>query len=404
MTAQVVGRRLLDRLDRLAQCTDGPGPGVTRLPWSEPWREAVALLVTWGASAGAAVTVDPVGNVVAELPGTDPSALPLVTGSHLDTVPGGGRLDGSYGVVAAWEVLAALEDAGTRLRHPLRAVGFANEEGVVRPPFTGSRAAAGLVGPEEMASLSPLLEQSGLPPHAGAVEGWGPAAAIVELHIEQGPVLDAGSVPIGVVTAVTAQQRGTVVVTGRANHAGTTPMGMRRDALAAAADLVGRVERLAGPGGCDVATVGRLDVHPGTPNVVPGRVEMTFDLRSADDARVGAALERLRADAADVGRPRGVHVEVFAQPVTPAVAMDPRVRHAVGKAAAALGLASRPIPSGAGHDCAILSVLGPAGMIFVPSVGGVSHHESESTPDEALVQGAAVLLQALTRLDQDTRD
>ena len=399
VTATIDPGRLLGNLDTLAGYTSTPGSGVTRLAWSEPWRAAVACLERWGAAAGAAVVMDAVGNVIAELPGADMAAPALVTGSHLDTVPSGGRLDGSYGVVAAWEVLAALQDAGMQLRHPVRAAAFVNEEGIVLPPFTGSRAVAGLIDDEELAALAPVLEQAGLPSMPASIQGWDRVAATVELHIEQGPVLDAESIPIGVVTAVTGQQRGTVVITGRTNHAGTTPMAMRRDALVPAAELVMEVEKLAGPGGCEVATVGRLVLDPGAPNVVPGRVEMSFDLRSVDDRLVLGALAKLRLAAADIARARGVEIAVVAQPATPAVVMDSFVRNTIEAAASAHGLSTRPIPSGAGHDCAIMSALGPVGMIFVPSMEGVSHHESEATPDDALVKGAALLLDTLVALD-----
>lgn len=404
VTADVDGPRLLGRIEELAKCTATPGRGVTRPAWSPAWRHAADLLVHWAETAGASCFVDGVGNVIAERPGLDSAAPALVTGSHLDTVPEGGRLDGAYGVVAAWELLAVLHDSAVHLRHPLRAVAFVNEEGVDVAPYTGSRAAAGRIGADELAGLAPILADAGLAPTPAADLAWPAVTAFVELHIEQGPVLDSEAVPIGEVSAITGQQRGNIVVTGRTNHAGTTPMDMRRDALTAAAELVLRVEALAGPDGCDVATVGRLDVHPGAGNVVPGRAAMSFDLRSVDDQRMAVAVERLRQAAAEVARARRVEVEVVPQPPVPAVAMDRRVRDAVAQAAVAAGLGCRALPSGAGHDCAILAGLGPTGMIFVPSVGGVSHHFSESTPDDALVRGAQVLLRTIQALDGGNRD
>lgn len=391
--------RLLGRIEQLASASSTPGPGVTRLAWSEEWRQAARMLTEWAEAAGARVAVDAVGNVVAERAGDVPSAPPLVTGSHLDTVPGSGRLDGAYGVAAAWEVLAALHDAGVRLRHPVRAVAFVNEEGVVAPPYTGSRAAAGrLVGPE-VDELRPILVRAGCDPAGLDAAAWKHVAATVELHVEQGPVLDHERVPIGVVTAVTGQQRGSIVVTGAANHAGTTPMLLRRDALVAAADLIHAICRLAGEGRCDVATVGRLEVEPGVANVVPGRVEMTFDLRSGDNSRLEAALAGLEQACAEVREARRVEVDVVAQARTDAIPMDPVLQDLIEESASALGLPSRRLQSGAGHDCAILAGLGPVALIFVPSIGGVSHHSSESTPDASLVDGARVLLRTVVEAD-----
>lgn len=400
MTAGIDGGRLLRRIDQLATATAGTGPGVTRLAWSAEWRRATAMLCDWAAGAGADCRVDAAGNVVAERAGWDASADPLVTGSHLDSVPGGGRLDGSYGVVAAWEVLAALGEAGSRLRHPVRAVAFANEEGVVAPPYTGSRAVAGTLDPADVASLSPILRAAGCQPDRLAGAAWPKIAAAVELHVEQGPVLDGEGVRVGVVTAVTGQQRGRIVVTGAANHAGTTPMHLRRDALVAAADLIQFLNDLPGPNGCDAATVGRLDVDPCIPNVIPGRVEMSFDLRCVDDSRMQQALARLADGCATVMDNRQIDVNLSANPATPAVAMDPCLQGLIEQSARSLGLAWKRMPSGAGHDCAILHRLGPVAMIFVPSTGGVSHHFSEATPETCLVDGARVLLHTLLETDR----
>lgn len=402
MNAAVDPDRLLSRLVDLSRISSSPPPAVTRLAWSPEWRAAVDALLAWATEAGVAAWVDPVGNVVAERPGTEPAYRPLATGSHLDTVPGGGPLDGAYGVVAAWEVLAALEEAGAELRHPVRAIAFVNEEGVVALPFTGSRAVAGLLSAGELAgSLQAALQGGGCQPAEWREAEWAEgAAAFVELHVEQGPVLDTAGAPIGVVTAVTGQQRGTIDVLGRANHAGTTPMAARHDALVAAADLVLAVRDLAGTRGCDVATVGRLEVEPGVGNVIPGRVAMSFDLRSTAAGRMDAAVEELRRRAEDIGGSRGVEVEVTPFAPTRPVPAHPAVHDAVERAAHGLGLETLAMPSGAGHDCAILGTCMPVGMIFVPSTGGVSHHGSESTPDHQLVDGARVLLRTLSDLDR----
>jgi hydantoinase/carbamoylase family amidase len=405
--AAVDGDRLLSRLGALARISASPPPAVTRLAWSVEWRAAADLLLEWAAQAGADAWVDAVGNVIAERPGTEASRPPLVTGSHLDTVPGGGALDGSYGVVSAWEMLSALHQAGVGLRHPVRAVAFVNEEGVVALPYTGSRAAAGLIEEAELSATGPdgrtlesVLEEAGCRPGSLSRATWEHgAAAVVELHVEQGPVLDTAGVAVGVVTAITGQQRGTIEVTGRANHAGTTPMAMRHDALVAASELVLAVHGLAGPDGCDVATVGRLQVEPGAGNVIPGRVAMSFDARSPVEGRMEAAVDELHRRAKEIGATRRVEVDVDAwAPIRP-VPADAALQDAIESAAHGLGLATLRMPSGAGHDCAILAALAPVGMIFVPSTGGISHHGSEATPDAALVDGARVLLRTLTDLD-----
>ena len=378
MSAEVDAGRLLARLGAVARISASPPPAVTRLAWSAEWRKAADRLLEWSAEAGADAWVDPVGNVIAERPGAEASLPPLVTGSHLDTVPEGGALDGAYGVVAAWEVLAALHDSGARLRHPVRAVAFVNEEGVVAPPYTGSRAVAGLVDPAELGitgsdgrTLEAIMQNAGCRPDALAQAGWpAGAATFVELHIEQGPVLDVSGVPVGVVTAITGQQRGTIEVKGRANHAGTTPMTMRRDALAAAAELVLAVESLAGPGRCDVATIGRLQVEPGAANVIPSRVVMSLDVRSPRHDRLEVALEELERRAKEIGNVRGVEVELDLLAPTRPVPADPAVEDIIEAAARALGLESLRLPSGAGHDCAILAGRASVGMIFVPSTGG----------------------------------
>jgi allantoate deiminase len=400
----VDGGRLLAHLDELAASARGPKGGITRLAWSPEDLAARALLRSW-LPAELTISEDAVGNVLAELPGSVAGLAPLATGSHLDTVTGGGALDGAYGVVAALEAVLALVDAGERLRHPLRAVAWANEEGVVAPPFTGSRAAAGLpvdlaaVGPDGITLADRLAAAGGDPGRVSAAR-WRPLAGYLELHIEQGPVLDWEGRPVGVVTAITGTRRGTVTARGRANHAGTTPMGLRADALAALAPLVGVVQGLATQGPADVATVGRLSVEPGNGNVVPALATMSFDVRSVDDRATEAAVARLRAAARARAEETGVGIVVSEAPAAAAVATDARLRAAVTDAASGRGLPTLELPSGAGHDAQHVAALGPIGMVFVPSRDGVSHSGAEFTPPAQLVDGAEVLLDALRLADE----
>jgi allantoate deiminase len=374
--------------------------------------EATSLVTCWAEQAGASVHLDGALNLIAEASGRQAGLPPLVTGSHLDTVIDAGPLDGAYGVVAGIEVLAALKDAGLQLRHPLRVVAYANEEGVVAPPFTGSRAIAGTLDPTELLVLGAdgvtLADRLG---RAGAHEGgpigarWpGRVAATIELHIEQGPVLDRTGMTIGVVTAIAAQQRGTIVITGSANHAGTTPMDMRSDALVAAAQAVLAVRDLAREGITDVATAGRIEVSPNVVNVVPGQTRLSFDIRSGDSRRIRAAMEALTSVLVEIETDTRTTIAVEFQAVTAAAPTDLRLRGLIMGAAAQRGLKVMEMVSGAGHDCAHLSGLGPIAMIFVPSVGGVSHHRSEATDPIDLVAGASVLLDALVAADRDPQE
>jgi hydantoinase/carbamoylase family amidase len=405
MGAELDGGRLLSRLAALAASAPAAGgSGVTRLAWSPEDLEARAALRRWVAHPDLLVTTDAVGNVLAEWPGTVIGAAPLVMGSHLDTVVQGGALDGAYGTVAAFEIVAALARAGERLRHPVRAVAWVNEEGVVAAPFTGSRAAAGkpidlgAVGGDRR-TLAEILAAAGDDPDGVGACGWPPIAGYLELHIEQGPVLDAQGVAIGVVTAIAGSRRGTVSVSGRSNHAGTTPMPLRCDALVAAAPLVDRIEQLATDGPADVATVGSLVVEPGNGNVVPGRVTLTYDIRSIDEAACEEAVERLRVEASAVAAARGATVTVTPTSANRSVPTAAVLRAAIGQAASGLGLSTKELASGAGHDAQHVAALGPMGMVFVPSTGGISHDPAEATPPEALVAGARTLLAALRLAD-----
>jgi hydantoinase/carbamoylase family amidase len=406
---EIDGVRLIDRLSRLAETGSSLDSGVTRLAWSAEMTEATDLVSSWAEQAGASVHLDGALNLIAEVTGAQAGLPPIVTGSHLDTVIDGGRLDGAYGVVAGIEVLASLRDAGLRLRHPLRVVAYANEEGVVAPPFTGSRAIAGTLDPQELQVRGPDgVELSERLARAGAGEGgpmaarWpGPVAATVELHIEQGPVLDRSGSTIGVVTAIAAQQRGTIVITGSANHAGTTPMDMRSDALVAAAQAILAIRDLAAGGITDVATAGRIQVFPNVANVVPGETRLSFDIRAGDGGRIRAAVEALALALEGIEGDTRTTIAVEFQALTGAAPTDLRLRGIIGRAAAGRGLRAVEMVSGAGHDCANLRDLGPIAMIFVPSTGGVSHHPSESTDPADLLAGASVLLDTLVAVDAD---
>ncbi len=437
------GDRLIDRLARLAQAGAVDGGGVTRLAWSPALVEAAALVRGWAEQAGAHVRIDGAGNVIAELPGSNPGLPPLVTGSHLDTVVNGGYLDGAYGLVAGIEVLSSLKDGAGSLAHMLRVVAYANEEGVVGPAFTGSRAIAGRfeaaeldrIGPDGItladhltgAQIGPgrsvgtpvgldagdAQRQAGSRPSeraqkvlAGlkATQWDGPVAATIELHVEQGPVLDRTGPVIGVVTGIAGQQRGVITITGLANHAGTTPMAMRSDALLAAAEAILALRDLAVAGTADVATAGRIEAYPNVANVVPGRCRLTLDIRAADLTRLQTAVGVMSARLTQIGEATRTTISVALEPLLPPTPTDARLQEMIGQSAGAHGLEWMEMVSGAGHDCANLSGLGPIAMIFVPSVGGVSHHPSEFTEPAHLVAGASVLLDVLVAADHQLKE
>ncbi len=405
---RINGDRLLRRIDLLAGVGADAQGSLTRVAWSLPDREAVALVGSWAAEAGAKVRTDPVGSLIAEFAGHAAGLLPLAMGSHLDTVVGAGRLDGAFGVVAGVEILDALSASGLTLRHPLRLAAFVNEEGVVASPFTGSRAAAGhdlsgeldVIGGDGV-SLRQRMSNAGSHPDRAGDAAWGAVAGYLEIHIEQGPVLHANNCPVAVVTAVTGQIRLQVDWQGRANHAGTTPMDMRRDALVAASKGVIAVAQLAAGGTVTVATVGRLDVEPNVSNVIPGSVRFSVDLRSVDDAEAAEAVSVLRRTFDDIARTTTTTVAVSVTSSSSAVPTDIRWRRILHESCRRAGTVALDLASGAGHDAQHIAELGPIGMLFVPSIDGVSHHPGENTAGPDLVRGVEIALDALLAADED---
>ncbi|MFT3855322.1 MAG: Zn-dependent hydrolase [Ilumatobacteraceae bacterium] len=382
------GERLLRRIAELGAIGRTDGVGITRLAYSAEDVAARALVGGWMADAGLAVTVDAAGNLVGRSAG---GGRQILLGSHIDTVRDAGALDGCYGVLSAIEVADALRDEGA-----VSVVAFANEEGASGlAPFTGSSTLAGrpvIV----TAELTSALAATGGDAGSLAAAAW-PAEEIgtyLELHIEQGPVLISAGRRIGAVTAVTGQRNLDVHVTGAANHAGTTPMDLRHDALAAAADVVLAVESLGRDGHVRVATVGRLHVEPGSRNVVPGHVGLSVDVRDVDEVVLGAAVARLAERLTDIAAARAVTITVEEVAATPPVACAEPLVAIVEQAAAAAGAEAVRLPSGAGHDAQIIGLVAPMAMIFVPSTGGVSHSPLEHTEPADLVLGAEVLLGA----------
>jgi N-carbamoyl-L-amino-acid hydrolase len=359
-------------------------------------------------SAGLIVEIDAIGNIFGTWGGPAArSAEPVVmVGSHIDTVADAGIYDGAYGVLAALAVVEALQRAGHTPRRPVTVAAFTNEEGAAyTPDMMGSLVHAGglaladalaAVGPDG-ATLGRALERIGYagPLAAGAIRPH----AYVELHVEQGPILAHDGIPIGVVERLQGICWERITIVGAANHAGTTPMHLRRDAGYGAARIVTYVHDLAhASGGTTVATVGALTVEPGVVNVIPGRVVMTVDLRDADDGRRRRAEASLAGFVAELAEETGLHITRESLVRFDAVAFDPGLCETIAAAAAARGLRHRRITSGAGHDAQMIARIAPAAMIFVPSTGGVSHSPREHTSDEDLVAGANVLLDVVWQL------
>jgi allantoate deiminase len=394
-------------LGRLAELFEiGRQAGTNRPGLGEGEQRAHDLVGSWMAAAGLEVEVDPAGNLIGRLPGSDPSLAEVWTGSHLDTPPDGGRFDGALGVVAALDAAAAI-GAGAA-RRTIAVVAFRLEEGCRfgRGVF-GSRAMVGDIEPDE----GDLLDADGISV-AGAfaalglgrlpARGWAdpPPACFLETHIEQGPALAAMDAPLGVVTSIAGMAGFDVVFSGSRGHAGTVPMSLRSDALGAAARFVLAAHEVARSIHGAVATVGRLVVLPGATNTIPGRAELFADLRAPDAAGLDALVERVTAAAAEAAAAGACTAEVLPRWRYEPVAMDPATAAAVRRAVAGLGLDPVDLPSGAGHDAAIMATAGiPSAMLFVRSdAGGVSHAPEESTGEDAIELCVQALESALREL------
>ncbi len=399
--------RLLDRLQRLGRLGRGDDGSLTRLAASDADKAGRDALTDWLTAAGLEVAVDRLGNLFGIWRGADHGDLgPVMIGSHIDTVIDAGIYDGCYGVLAGLEVIQTLKDAGLVPGRPLAVAAFTNEEGVrYAPDMLGSLVFAGGLGVDEALAtvgtdgtvLGEELDRIG---YAGPNQpGFLRPQAYVELHIEQGPVLEAEGVPIGAVANLQGISWQRVTIEGVANHAGTTPMSMRRDAGQAAARVVTFLrDRLAGSNAPTVATVGCLSLEPNAINVIPSRATFTVDLRDPDEGRLQAEEAALARYLADLAVAEGVSVAVERLARFEPVSFDRGIVELVEDAAGRRGLRSRRMTSGAGHDAQMLARICPAAMIFVPSVGGISHNPREHTQAPDLVAGADVLLDVVRRL------
>lgn len=382
-----LGAAAMARIDALALVSDD-AERLTRLYLSPAHLRAIPLVSDWMRAAGMSVRVDAVGNVIGRYEGDAQDAPALILGSHIDTVVDAGRFDGNLGVVAAIAAIGELHREGRRLPFALEAIAFGDEEGVRFPEaLLGSRAVAGVASQETLA----LRDSSGVsiaealralhpdaPPLASAAHRPKKCLAYLEAHIEQGPVLEAEGLALGVVTAINGAARYWIEFSGLAGHAGTVPMALRADALAAAAEMVLAVEELAKKTPALVATVGQIHAAPGAVNVIPGHVRLSLDIRGPNDAVRQRAAERLLQTAEAIGARRGVAAKAARFHDAPAVASDPDLVALLGGALRRLGQAPRILPSGAGHDAMAMARLCPMVMLFVRCKGGVSHHPDES--------------------------
>jgi allantoate deiminase len=374
--------------------------GIDRALFTPPEREARERFTAWAREDGLHVEQDRAGNVFARLGGRAAGA-PVQCGSHLDTVRNGGAYDGAYGVVGGLEALRRIAVSGEAPARALEVVAWAGEEGSRFPlGCLGSAVYAGLTSYDEAAALvaddgetfaSALRGPSGLLDGVPVRDGFPPPAAYVELHIEQGPVMEREGARLGIVSAIAGQRRFRVRVDGVAGHSGTVPMNGRADALCAAADLVLAVEAAARAQEDTVATVGHLNVEPNQTNIVPGRVVLRIDLRSIDDARIAAVERTVRAEAAEIAVRRGVHVTIEVLEARAAVPMETRMRLLVRAACLERDPNAIEIASGAGHDAMCIAQIAPAAMIFVPSIGGRSHVGDERTAPADLELGVEAL-------------
>jgi len=382
--------------------------GVSRLGYSDADLAGRALLMRLITLAGAQPRIDAAGNLFARRSGTDPSLPPLLIGSHIDSVPSGGNFDGDLGSLASIEILHLLHTRNITTRRSLEAVVWACEEATFAGrSLNGSRAAAGKLEPGELEHTSGGLKKSeairriGGRPDRIEEARIAPGAyhAYLELHIEQGGTLEKEKLPIGVVDGIVAVDRYEVEVEGFANHAGTTPMPERQDALIAASKLVLAVRHaVTGEPGRQVGTVGHFEVHPNAPNVIPGRVRHSIELRDLSAEKLLRIAERIREQAARIAAESGVRIKLENKVHHEAALATPAIQDVIQSSAKSLGLPTMHMPSGAGHDAQMMAQLFPMGMIFVPSRGGISHSPREFTDWADCARGADVLLQSVMAL------
>ncbi|MFN2530689.1 MAG: M20 family metallo-hydrolase [Pyrinomonadaceae bacterium] len=403
---RVEGGRLNAHLNELAQFGRGPNGGTSRVAYSDLDLQAREYVMKLMREATLGVSIDAAGNIIGRCAGTNMTLRPLMIGSHIDSVPNGGSYDGQVGSVGAIEVAQTLAEHHVSLKHSVEVVIFENEEGGT----IGSAAIArGLTVKDlDVVTNSKKTIREGIkfiggnPDQLrGAVRKKGDLAAYLELHIEQGGILEAEKIDIGVVEGIVGVYWWDVTVEGFANHAGTTPMNQRHDALLAAAKYIDAVNRVVRSiPGRQVGTVGKIQAFPGAYNVIPGKVITSLGLRDLDAAKVQMMFERIQTEVRQIEVATGTTFEFKQVNMSEPAPTDPRFRNVIDATAKQLGLTTRLMPSGAGHDAQEIARLCPVGMIFIPSRSGISHSPKEFSAPEDITHGVNVLLQSLLKVDE----
>lgn len=405
---RVNSARLNEHLKALSDFGKNPQGGVSRVAYSDADRQGREYVMGLMRAAKLDVSIDAAGNLIGkrEAANNDDRLPSILFGSHIDSVPEGGNYDGDVGSLGAIEVAQTLADHNVMLRHPIEVVVFQNEEG----GLIGSRAMDGELSEKELdlVSRSGKTIREGIkfiggdPAKLSTVKrSKGSIAAYLELHIEQGGILEAEKIDIGIVEGIVGINWWDVTIEGFANHAGTTAMNNRRDALLAAAKFIEAVNRVVmSEPGRQVGTVGRIQAFPGAPNVIPGKVICSLELRDLDSRKIDMLYQKIRAEADQIAQASKVSFDFKEINVNIPAPTDPRIRTIIDNSAKELGLSTKVMPSGAGHDAQDMARLGPVGMIFIPSIGGISHSPKEFSRPKDIENGANVLLGAVLRTDQ----
>jgi len=407
---QMTGSALATRIEALAKFSSEPD-ALTRLTLTQAHRNAADLVVSWMTQAGMSVHVDALATVVGRFEGGDPAGKTLLIGSHIDTVRNAGKYDGNFGVISAIAAVDRLKRDGVKLPFAIEVLAFGDEEGVRYPTtLTGSRAIAGTL---DLAALEDkdvdgitrreALVRFGTDPNYAPQQARDPARvlAYVEVHIEQGPVLEAQGFPVGIVTAINGATRGTITIIGKSGHSGTEPMSMRRDALTAAAEMILAIERIGRNKRGLVTTVGRIETPRGAVNIVPGAVDMTLDVRSPSDSDRHEAVERIESEIAAIAVRRGVTTKFVRSHDMPAAPCDPSLMDALEHSFQHLGFMPYRLASGAGHDAMAFCGRIPIAMIFSRCKAGVSHNPAEYASPGDMEAATAVLYDFIQTLSDE---
>jgi N-carbamoyl-L-amino-acid hydrolase len=407
-TLQVNQDRLAALIKDLSSYGKNKEGGSDRVAYSSHDVDARKFVIDKMKAVGLEVSVDYAGNIIGKKAGTQPSLKPIAFGSHIDEVPNGGDFDGPVGSMSAIEIIQTLRESETTTKHPLEVIIFTNEEGGV----IGSRALAGQLSKEalEMKSSSGLTQAEGIKAVGGDPErifdvkkDKGDYAAFLELHIEQGGNLEREQIQIGVVEGIVAIEWWQFTFKGFANHAGTTPMKMRKDPMIPAARFIIAVnETILSYEGAQVGTVGKIEAFPGAGNVIPGEVTLNLELRDLSSEKIWKIYDELETKANEFAEASGTELHIVHQEVasTPALA-DPVIQKAIERSATELGFSTMYLPSGAGHDSQEMARIAPIGMIFIPSKNGISHAPKEFSSSTDIANGANVLLQTILQLDEE---